>query len=111
VLGFIRTLAKSACVAAVLALAGTGASLADSIVIVSSNKLYKHGDILTDNLVVKLGADDFLRILDPKTNKTQTLVGPYEGTIGKYSGRCPSGLGRCNNKEPVEIGGARRLPQ
>ena len=107
----IRTLAKPACIAALLAVAGTGASLADSIVIVSSDNLYRPGDILTDSFVVRLATGESLRLLNPKTNKTVTLVGPYEGAIEKYLGRCRSGLGRCNDKEPPELGGSRKVRQ
>jgi hypothetical protein len=111
VLTSIRTLAMRTCFAMFLSLAGSGACLADSVVIVSTNNLYKHGELLTEDFVIKLGSHDFLRVLDPRTNKTLTLVGPYEGIISKYSGRCPSGPGRCNHQEPIDIGGSRGIPQ
>jgi hypothetical protein len=100
-----------ACVIGLFACAAPALSRADSLVIDSNSRSFKHGDVLVDSAHIRLQESDWLRLEDQTTGDTSTLKGPYEGTVANYRGDCPIYsriLGRCR-EIPVRdpIGGTR----
>jgi hypothetical protein len=84
-------------------------ALAQTAFVVTNSNLFRVGEELSEATVVKLGKDDVLRIFDQKTNRTLTLIGPYEGKIANYRTNCNSGLGSCNDETSLVPGGSRGI--
>jgi hypothetical protein len=109
----MRALLTSACVVGFFIGVGPAPSIADSIVVKSTNNSFSAGELLADGAVIKLEEKDSLSVMDKNTRETLTLTGPYEGTIANYSGGCSTVsrvFGHCHEvTPPVPLGGTRGI--
>ena len=95
--------------AATFAVSGAASGFCDSIVVTSENQKYAIGENLKDDVVIQLGSQETLRVMDSDSGETRVLNGPYSGKISTYSPACVGVIACDPGKKELSIGATREM--